>query len=166
MSQKIERLHKILPELSRSQLEQVRDRVDFLLQASGEEEEVIDDHRLFYEALVKGVSIAARIDCPPFKVFCQSRYFSYFVEKLPPILMFINTNLPNLKKVERIKLYGICANVLVRQLQDQNVPISIGSVCTNLHRLPELVEKAFPGYIAAGLFSVLVRAGLEPRVEG
>lgn len=158
--QTIQELERAVLDLSPANLHRLRDKVNCLIQLSGVDEDDRDDGRLFYDSLIQSISEATGKRCCPHKAFTRTRHYAIYKKKLPDVLEFIGENLPTLKRLERVYLFGVISNVLITNLQDIKVPVSVGAACRHLDRIPELMDDAFPGYIQAGLLTMLVQAGL------
>ncbi len=163
MSQTIEEIEHAILSLSPLNLDRLKAKINglILLSSPSQGEDQGDDGLLFYDALSHAISEANGKKHLPYPVFKKNRYFPMYKKKLPDVLKFLGENLPTLKRIERMYLFGIVSNVLVTNLQDIKIPVSIGAACRHLDRVPELMDNAFPGYIQAGLLRMLVQAGLS-----
>lgn len=159
-SQTIQEIEHAVLSLSPANLHRLRDKVNCLIQLSEVDEDDGDDGRLFYDALARSISEATGKKVLPYHIFTKRDTYSIYKKKLPEVLRFIGENLPMLKRLERMYLFGIATHVLVTNLQDIQIPVSLRVCCTHLDRIPELMDDAFPGYIQAGLLKMLVQAGL------
>jgi len=54
-------------------------------------------------------------------------------------------------------MLSLMLDCLIDDLKERKVPISIGSVCTNLERAPEVFKAAFPGYIEGGASAIILQ---------
>lgn len=62
-----------------------------------------------------------------------------------------------LNLIERDAIVGIGLKALATNFAEINIPLTPRSIASNLHRVPALLEREFPGYAAAGLLRVLIR---------
>ena len=54
-------------------------------------------------------------------------------------------------------MLSLMLDCLIDDLKERKVPISIGTVCTNLERAPEVFKAAFPGYIEGGAAAIILQ---------
>lgn len=60
-------------------------------------------------------------------------------------------------KVRTLALARVAIDLLIENLIDMNVAISAGTVMSHIHRIPAVLNLAFPGYAASGLLHLVVR---------
>lgn len=153
---KFEGMVKSLPFCSPHQLDNIKNRVGvFLTNGSKGYERKEDQNRTFYQAIEQSLS-SLNISSQPYAVFVKQSYYPSFHRDAPKVLAFVYHHAPSLDRSGRMRLYQILCHCLIRDLQNQQASISIGTVCKNIHRMPQVFGDAFPGYIEAGLIDWLV----------
>ena len=63
----------------------------------------------------------------------------------------------------RNALHSFMLECLMDDLKGRKVPISLGSMCSNLERTPEVFKAAFPGYIEGGLAHLIIQRMTKER---
>ncbi len=56
------------------------------------------------------------------------------------------------------RLLRLMYGLLIADMSRRQIPLSPGSVITNLGRVPEVFDQSFPGYLASGLGCLIVKA--------
>lgn len=90
--------------------------------------------------------------------FAKSKQFKAWEEGSERVTDFVRAHFGRLKKVEELRLYKMLLPILLDKLTAQKVPISLGSVCSNIGRLTDTFDIAFPGYIGSGLARVVIKS--------
>lgn len=76
---------------------------------------------------------------------------------------FENRSRVYLKDIERKVLMKLTFNFLIKDMKDRNIPITPKSLISNLGRLSDLFDKAFPGYMKSGLAYLVIRNNIKAR---
>lgn len=170
---------EMVPSLNLAQLRELKGRVGALLSLNGESgksketihpaprsngsdtsnESDAGDFQLTLEVIrdeLKGLGI-------PTSVYNKSK-LSYR-SKVEEIWLFLNENIPDLKRIERRALFHTCVRCLIRTLKKQGLPVTETMVLKHLHRLPEALDDGFPGYLESGMLSKVVRRVQHVRKE-
>lgn len=74
------------------------------------------------------------------------------------------TYLDSVPKVQQRALFRMGVVLLCNNLAEMGTPISGMSLMNHIHRIPSLINQAFPGYARFGLLSKIIRAK-ETRVR-
>jgi hypothetical protein len=74
------------------------------------------------------------------------------------------TYLDSVPKVQQRALFRLGIVLLCNNLAEMETPISGMSLMNHIHRIPSLINRAFPGYARLGLLSKIIRAK-ETRVR-
>ncbi|KKN90033.1 hypothetical protein LCGC14_0231450 [marine sediment metagenome] len=156
---KASELLDVLSTLGKQDLLQVKATVEHLLKHQGlveKESSDQEDVELFYKALAQAVSQASNIRPGPWQQFKRTRGYPVFQKNWEVVEQFVEDNFPGIKKVQRYSLYVITTQLVVDHLDMLGVIVTIKTVSANASKIPSLFGKAFPGYIRAGLFHVLL----------
>ena len=70
---------------------------------------------------------------------------------------FVQENYGRTDLNEYSQLYTLFFRVLVRALRKEGTTVGVVSVIDHIHRIPQVLDDAFPGYVPAGLLRLLVR---------
>ena len=146
-----------LSSLTSDQLREVASRASLLLSAqtpsvakqTGDEElvfSVVSD--LFKD---RGLSEA------PFRVIAKQSYFPKYRESVASLGKYIDRFIKPKTRVERRKVVLILVRMLIRWMTEASVPVSYKTVALNLSKVPDLVDRQFPGYRQSGLLPILVK---------
>lgn len=155
---------ELLNKLSSEEREQVRKRIIAYPDYSSKKknvnlQEVNDDYILsgiLYELEVRGMK-----DIIPSNFYIKNKTsFNSYWEGSNSCRKFLEKGLGNMITVERLILGRICARSLALQVINF-APISLDSMLNNVRKIPEALDKSFPGYIQAGLLQFLLRARFE-----
>lgn len=151
----------LLPSLSEQQLRHVRSVIDQHLLQPGEGKGLSqdDDAQLFYSQSVR-VLTERGLQCPSWPTFQRLGISKHLQNHLPVIQDFTATNFGELKRLGRLRLYKIYAELLTDWLEHHpRVPMKIGAYFQNLGLVPELVCDAFPGYAQQGWLPMVLQLG-------
>jgi len=109
-----------------------------------------------YQA-IQTTLIPRQHSCLHWSLFQKQDSYAQFVERVNTLSLFFTAHTPT-NKVERVAFYLFLIRLLVASLEEQHVPISSRALCTNIHRLPDMIDQAFPGYLESGLFPWVLSA--------
>lgn len=70
--------------------------------------------------------------------------------------------LSSVPKVQQRALFRVGIMLLCNNLAEMNVPVSGISIMNHIHRMPSLINRAFPGYARFGLLQMIIRKSEEP----
>lgn len=87
----------------------------------------------------------------------RRKSYQVYKRKLPDVMQYLVSieKQANTRTRHRPKLAFLCARALVELLEQRNI-MSVNAVLTQIDKLPEALNKAFPGYAPAGLFSFVL----------
>lgn len=136
-----------LPKLTRNDLLALQGVILSLLGAS-KPDDLSHPSLKLYSALtaICGASV-------PYATFLLSNHGKLFKKNTPAVMEFIAATFPNLKtKVEEQAVMRLVLGLVVDDLAARlRAKPSMGMVASNLPRIPELFENAYPGYLESGL---------------
>ena len=145
-----------LSNLKDTELHEVQARTSFLL--NGSTTKASDgDIEAMYDAIIVQLKILHK-SCPPFQVFTRSNFYPQFIRNTESIMRFIDENFDCEKRISRLAMIRFLILMLIRNLDNQSLPLRIGVITTNLSRIPDIVDRAFPGYLESGLLDKVVKS--------
>lgn len=159
---------KVLPDLTEDDLKKVRDTISFLLGSEGsgpdvvitaEEEELLDA----MQKVIVSENIAPMFN---YRIFKGSKYFKDWRVKIKGLANFVEKHFGKLSKVDRLGVYVLMYSILVNDLRQRNIPVSIGSITNNSNRLAETLNAEFPDYLNSGLGRVILKAMKRGHLDG
>jgi hypothetical protein len=140
-----------LPTLTKADLAAVRGAADALL---GPQAAPIDTPATpLFEAVTRALGLRLG-----FAAFSQTATYKPYKRGANAIAGFLGTAFPDAEnKVTRNALHGLMLECLIDDLKARRVPISLGTLCNNLERCPQVFRDAFPGYIESGHGNIILR---------
>jgi len=93
-----------------------------------------------------------------------SPQYAAFKQKAPAIVAYLDSACPT-NRVKQIAVLSIGVRLLYENLASQGFPVSSRFLMTHIHRLPSVMNRAFPGYARAGLLNLLVKDKTNVRNE-
>lgn len=166
MANSFEEIIGLLPKLSDSELKALRSRVNALLSFSSEagpagqvvslnppnlEAHFVDE---VTDALCKAAGARGHFVERP-AVLRASHYNDYARKVRTVVAPFIeHAKISN--KTQRLAFVNLSLELLARNLCDLGVPCTAWNLMRHAHRVPHVIELAFPGYAEAGMLSWVV----------
>lgn len=144
MSTPLDTILSLLPKLDQSQLAIVRAFITDLSNTSSEES-------LLYEV----VSTAVRVKMP-FSEFAKSSAYKTWAKGEPTVMAFLNSTFPECqKKLPMVAILRFLIDLLRAELVRADIPVTLGTISSNLNRIPEIFSSEFPGYAESGALSIV-----------
>ena len=84
----------------------------------------------------------------------KSQQYAAFRDKTPPLMEFFEKHAS--RRNERRALVAVAFGVLYDDLARMNVSISARTLLSHAHRLPAVLDVAFPGYASSSLLGMVV----------
>ena len=120
---------------------------------------------MFYDSF-DGILKKHNIKSMPYSIFKkQSSNWTLFENTYKIFNDFIITNY-NLKIVEWFALYNFFLNMVVNIMKDRGVILTPHSILSYAQYLPSLVETGFPGWIASGMFPLIIKLIIKKTKDG
>lgn len=155
-----EQIIGLLPKLNPRELAEVRNAVKMLGQceAAPEAPDLISDWVLsgIITFLIRKGLIAERGAHLEMK---RRDAYKTYIRKLPPIISFLAKlqDQAQIGKRQQPQLGFLCATALADLLEKRGY-FSVSAMISQIDKLPEALEEAYPGWIGGGLFGMIVKA--------
>lgn len=91
-----------------------------------------------------------------FKIKTDKSYRGY-VSKSAKVRAALSKRLPNLKLVEKYALAHLCATFLADYVEEIYGILNLDILLWNVEKIPEALDRSFPGYLQSGLLHVILR---------
>lgn len=137
-----------LPKLSQGELVVVKSAVETLLKPTAGP----DSTSLLFEVVSRYI-VTTRMG---FEVFKTTGIYKTWKRSAPDVVLFMEQTCPNLNRVETIAFASLLIEMLIADLKELNVPISLGTVVRNLSRVPQIFDVGFPMYRINGLAYLVI----------
>lgn len=98
----------------------------------------------------------------------SQRNFNSFAFKHPKTLRLLNTQRAKLDNFihkhygacgynDLSRIYALLFKLLIKTMRKEGLSVGIVSVVENMHRLPQILDDAYPGYLQAGLLKLTIK---------
>lgn len=158
MNSELQQIISILPHLSKDDLTRIQHAVGSLLSLGGyavrEEVHGTPDPLLFVISEVlqsKGLEF-----CSVFELRRSRAYKKFQHEIAPSIDRFLDAQ-GNLTKLEKNQILHVGVRLLIDDLQSWHAGVSGRDILRFMHKLPMLINKAFPGYAQCGMLRMIIQ---------
>lgn len=145
-----------LPKLSRDDLVAVHLMAGHLLGAATApiDEGAGTANQAIFNALVAALGLPLA-----YSSFNLTSSAKLFEKKLPSLIEFLNVNFKgwDAKKVTQLAFLRMLFGLLVDDLKEREVTPSMGILISNMGRIPEVFDNAFPFYRESGLGKVILK---------
>lgn len=148
-----------LPELTRDQITDLRRRAAFFL--AHKEEGGVQNQDWILAGVIQVLNDRGLESTIPANFRIKNkRSFSAYSTQADRIMQMLSLAIPNMTTTDRLSLGVLAARALADYIQSwiKPTPVTLDSMLHNVSRIPEALDIAFPGYIAAGLLSFLLPA--------
>lgn len=148
-----------LPRLSKQDLEQLRGRISFLLGSSAPSADTAlgdPDCELVLDAILAIIRSAGGGSVPVVMLKRSSQYREF--KKKVPVVLDAFRRQKDMSAVKLRALVRVSMQLLQQDLQQIGIAVTARTLMSHVHRLPAVLDKNFPGYLHAGLISVVVRS--------
>lgn len=152
-------LNKILaalPGLNQADIAAVRAAADSLLTPSGTSQAAVNEGAAvpLFDAVTRALGLRMG-----FAAFQGTATYKTYRRGSQAIDNFLAENLAEAcTRVSRNAMLSLLVECLIDDLKGRHVPISLGTVCSNLERAPQVFRAAFPGYIENGLGHLIFKS--------
>jgi hypothetical protein len=160
---------KLLPKLTKDELELVKKRVKGLASLSLSESDnkvplaitTIDDDSMMFMHCVSSVLRSTGLEHVSYATMQSHVEASRLKANVPDLMKYFRES--KVSRPQLIVLLQMGIEILCRDLARMRVPISFRSIMRNAHRIPSLMNREFPGYAQSGMLRFIVR---EDRKTG
>lgn len=149
-----------LPSLKPQALKAIRAACDVLLGQApmgGSRQAAQAPEAWAYEALLAALGLSHM----PFSRFAAMPAGRQFTSALPGLLAFLQRAFSAEalgKRARANALLRFTYDLLISDLKRQNIPVTLNTLTSNLHRAPTVFSNAFPGYLESGLGQEILKA--------
>lgn len=140
-----------LPRLKVEELATIKAGIEHLLK--GNASDTRDATEPLYDVVARAIGAKQS-----FQSFKGMRAFLTWKSKAPGVVLFIDELYPQAKLVAKQALMSMLVDGLITALKRHKVPITIGTMATNIARLPQVFETAFPDYRESGMQHMILKA--------
>ncbi len=163
----LQRIIESLPHLDHNELMQIHVRVGSLLKNSldsgsshkSSKYTEPDVDSLMLIEVISDVLASRSGFCIPVPVLRKMRAFLQMQGKTKRLFQFINQS--NLSHSEMRLLLKIGVRLIISELHEKNLSAGGMDLMMHIHRMPSVLNRAFPGYAASGALYMLVRRNRE-----
>ncbi len=161
MSSSVSTIIEQLPSLTNTELQAVRDTATFLA-GNTTQNKPTDWEAKVFEAFNKQLSASGIQTNLYYASFRRTSGYKVWIQSVSKVEAFITNNFGRLKNIERLTLLNLFYKLLIENMKEINVPITINTVSSHTKRIPEVFNMNFPGYVASGL-APMVLATMRKR---
>ncbi len=161
MSSSMNSIIEQLPSLTNEELQAVRDTATFLTDNTKQNKPTDWEAKVF-QAFNKQLSTSGIQTNLHYASFRRTSGYKAWIQSISKVETFITNNFGTLKNIERLALLNLFYKLLIDNMNEINVPITINTVSSHTKRIPEVFNMNFPGYIASGL-APMVLATMRKR---
>lgn len=145
----------VLPTLDRTSLEAIHALTGALLGATGAIDSPLPPQQaVCFNALVSalGASIA-------YASLANTQTGKLFNKRMPDFITFLDTNFKgwDSNKITQLAFLRMIFTLIKDDLQKRDVTPSVGMVVSNMIRIRDVFEQAFPGYLSGGMGEVILK---------
>jgi hypothetical protein len=139
-----------LPSLSQPELLSIRAACDHLIATPDTNS---DDTTPLYDAMAKLLGVGLS-----YRDFHNVVSYRAWRKAAPSVVAFIDENWPDATRIVKLALMTLMLEALRDDLRERGIPVSLGTMTTNLSTLPECFDRCFPGYRETGMAHMVLDA--------
>jgi hypothetical protein len=151
-----------LPNLTQDEILQVRNRATMLLDYGPAAKANTNGHADEQFVLEAIVSVLSKMGVEHSSITVLKRQMDYkaFADKVPNLIKYLNMASTN--RIEQRAILHASIELLYRNLIQIGLPISGRTLMSHIHRVPAVVNQAFPAYAECGMLSWIIRREISP----
>lgn len=165
MSIGVDNIVSQLPSMSVSELSKIKQLTELLIGGQGQETYDTDDERLLFQALKSELSAAGLHSALSYSSL-TGKYQKPWKRSVQVVSEFMDTSFAGLATTEaqRLGLCRIFVQAMIKEFKKRGIPVSLGTLASNLHRVQQAFDRAFPSYLQSGLAPLIVKS-MQRRPE-
>jgi len=147
-----------LPNLTGSEIRDLRARIDFLLKGEKSHNENKNGEESLESMLLELIHRLCRdhgLESRPVSALRSGNSYNAFVEKVPQVMDSLNTSLLDNRQLRAVLRIGL--DITLRMLITMGVPVSASVLMNQIHRIPGVLDTEFPSLREAGMLKLIVR---------
>lgn len=157
-----------LPKLNPNDLTKLRQLTELLLgsQTQQTETQATDDNeRILFEAVRFELQAVGMRSAISYSSLQQSRNYKTWKRSVSVVTHFLDSAFKGHAntEVERLALCRIFVQAMIKDFKRAEIPVSLGTLCNNLHRVQQAFDRAFPNYLESGLAHLIPKALTRSR---
>lgn len=152
-----------LPNMTPSDLLKVRQLTDMLLGKGNETKPANPFEQILFDAVRTELANVGIRQAIGYGSFTETKHYKSWRKNLGTVSEFIEEAFKGYTntEVQRIAICRILIKTMIRDFKMNGIPVSLGSIANNIHRIPQTFDRAFPGYLSSGLAYLVPRAMLK-----
>lgn len=160
---KVQEIIAVLPTMPKKDLVKIQDMIKLLV--GNEEGDATNEENVVFQAMVEELRSVGVRQATTYESFRQTAAFKPWKKGIKEVDLFLNTKFGkySFKKTDKHALCRLLFRTMLEEMRERGIPISLGSVAANVIRIPEMFERAFPGYLESGLAHLIPLAMKRKR---
>lgn len=155
--------NKRLPELDRGELELLRTRINALLHLKGSEPDAAPltdqplpptDDALFLLASISDVLRQNGLEFADVSMLQRSNSFASFRNKTPGLMEYLS-NAAQMRQ-HQLAIFRLGVWLLYKDMTSRGLAVSARTLMNSVHRVPAVINAAFPGYASSGMLHLIL----------
>lgn len=152
-----------LPTMNATELLKLRQLTDMLLGGDlpGTQAQIVDpNERILFEAVCQELAAAGIRGNIAYSAFVETKYIKSWKRGVKVVSEFIEKSFGKYANTEaqRLGLCRVLVQTLIKEFKRNGIPVSIGTLANNIHRIPQTFDRAFPRYLESGLAYLIPKA--------
>ncbi len=155
-----------LSSFSREQLEQIESKIRFLKSGNANPApEISSDAELMLIAITDYYSSHGLEHTQPGALRKVSSFAS-FKTKVESVTQYLAKASAPLNRIERLAMFRVAIELLYANMVEMSVPVSTRTIMNHVHRIPSVLNRAFPGYAKMAVLHIVVRKPTKGNSNG
>jgi hypothetical protein len=86
-------------------------------------------------------------------------------DHVPNVMKFVRGSIPGGRRIEFRSMMHLGVQMLCENLAEMKQPVTHGNVMRQFYRIPDMFDKAFPGYASMGLLGMVMQQEMTHHVR-